>query len=676
MHHHLISPGSYTADDDQLAITQKRILMNINGHSPMRPQLPHASRSIQNLQETVENLYPYGTNISAVQHCAQFQNIRMAQQHNPLTMTAQHIGIQIIPGPISLRCDNRQFLKSWMKYILQSAICVITHTLSFLVALFWMRFLFTRYYASQHGSQHNDIAAHTSSILSFLSFSSWLWAALCVTNIIFFLGFTIQTWVIPIQWNFEDASNTKLFRTFGVAFILSVIGSNFVLSALQILGITECSMALLISQIAIVMIFAFVILFVIIKKGRNAECIEQISMAAAVAIPDDAIAVHARERRESAAEILGAFADRHHCSKLALICSAFSFVVTASIASLLLSFHFVFPFLLNRGRDSGHTLFDSNFATHLAIVILGVLLIGDVLILLMRILMRWLTLLLSDSYNEQREHARMSLYGSMTSWNRMILFVIPLMFVLKLTVFVMLYCLFETAEFVVGVFAFCVCSRCFDHLLIRFENGAVRRLMRLSESDSSEDTSSASISMSSGGLHDNHLLAQCSYIHDIIQYIATLLVPLMLGVFGVDLEHEVGVDGGKGVGVPLSRYAEMAAMQMAIQLIFDVFPLLLVLAGNAHSASVPSSSLALYQMHRPPLSALSSIAMGLKAEYINMMNGWTATDRCVRHFLWWSTIFIGGYFAFFLLYPQQFLCAVKADAPGILESGWRFVQCQ
>lgn len=664
MHRQLISPGSYTLDD-QLDITHKRIMMNISGHGPMGPQLPHAARSIQNLQETVEKMYPYGTNIS--QHCAQFQSIRMAQQQNPLTMTAQHIGIQIIPGPISLRCNNAQFLASWMKYILQSAICVTTHTLSFLVALFWVRFVFTRYYASQHGSPHNDIAAHTSSILSFLSFSSWLWAALCVTNIVFFLGFTIQTWVIPIQWNFEDASNTKLFRTFGVAFILSVIGSNFVLSALQIMDIPECSTALLFSQIATVMIFSFTILFVIIKKGRNAECIEQISMAASEsAIDHEVIAVPARQHRESAAGILGAFADRHHCSKLALICSAFSFVVTASIASLLLSFHFVFPFLLDRGRDSGHTLFDANFATHLVIVILAILGVGDVLILLMRILMRWLTLLLSDSYNEQREHARMSLYGSMTSWNRMILFVIPLMFVLKLTVFVMLYCLFETAEFVVGVFVFCLCSRCFDHLLIRFEDEAVRRLMNLSESDPSEDADS--VSMGSGTLQDHHLLAQCSYIHDIIQYIATLLVPLMFGVFGVDLEHEVGVDEADKVGVPLSRYAEMAAIQMAIQLLFDVFPLLLVLAGNARSQ--------LYQVHRPQLSGLSNIAMGLKAEYINMMNGWTATDRCVRHFLWWSTIFIGGYFAFFLLYPQQFLCAIKADAPGVLQSGWHFVQCQ
>ena len=143
-----------------------------------------------------------------------------------------------------------------------------------------------------------------------------------------------------------------------------------------------------------------------------------------------------------------------------------------------------------------------------------------------------------------------------------------------------------------------------------------------------------------------------------------MLVPLMLAVFGVDLAH----GRGRAVPPPPSHYAEMAAIQLGIQLLFDLFPLLLVLAGNASSSSS-------YQMHRPPLSALSSIALGLKAEYINMMNGWTATDRCVRHFLWWCTIFIGGYFAFFLLYPQQFLCAVKVDQPAFLQSGWLFVQC-
>ena len=90
-------------------------------------------------------------------------------QHSPFSES----NMGIIPGPMSLNCDNSQFINSWTQYILQSAICVTTHTLSFFITILWLRFLFSSYFKYQHDSHHdNDLPRHTASILSHLAGSS------------------------------------------------------------------------------------------------------------------------------------------------------------------------------------------------------------------------------------------------------------------------------------------------------------------------------------------------------------------------------------------------------------------------------------------------------------------------------------------------------------------------
>lgn len=369
--------------------------------------------------------------------------------------------------------------------------------------------------------------------------------------------------------------------------------------------------------------------------------------------------------------------------------------------------------------------------------------------------MRWLTILLSDSFNncEQARSRRYSVssvnshYASMQSFNRMILFAIPLMFIIKLSVFIMLYTFINRVQFAVAVTALCVFSRCFNHIFQRVENRTIRNLLHRRQQQQQHSQQHAQQEYmfdhdddddmnSMHNLQDHHLLAQCNYIHDIIHYVVTLLVPLMFATFGVNLqqqqqqEESALADGGGAGGampphaLPSFYYLQTVSIQFAIQSVFDLFPILLILFASPSSTGYPPNNQygdarrgaadgvhvgggggvakrscyrnggSFYRLSRasnlpamhdedaadPMRSAsntcCSSMALSLKIDYINMMNGWTATDKCVRDFMWWSTIFIAGYFAFYLLYPQQFFCAFKAHHQSILFGGdWIYTQC-
>eukprot|EP01084_Bolivina_argentea_P010644 19839_1 len=218
------------------------------------------------------NLYPFNANVNAVNY-SDFQlptrrlDMLSAIDRNPFNTTNPGV----IPGPVSLQCDNIQFIKSWIKYIFQSTISVTFHTVTFLMAILWIRFVYSSYYQYQytHNKDTNDISKYKISILSYLPFSSWIWIAISLTNIILFLGYMIQCWIIPIQWNFEDNSNTKLFRYFGIIFIFIVIMTTITFNILQMISYSFSYNILIISQIIIVMVFSFILLFVIIKNGRN-----------------------------------------------------------------------------------------------------------------------------------------------------------------------------------------------------------------------------------------------------------------------------------------------------------------------------------------------------------------------------------------------------------------------
>merc|ERR1712129_374253 len=86
------------------------------------------------------------------------------------------------------------------------------------------------------------------------------------------------------------------------------------------------------------------------------------------------------------------------------------------------------------------------------------------------------------------------------------------------------------------------------------------------------------------------------------------------------------------------HYLQMALVQFAIQIVFDLFPLSIVLIGNPMSATKRNTNW------------ISAYAMKTKIECVNGMNGWTATDQCVRPFMWWTTLVIAGYFSFFFFY--------------------------
>merc|ERR1712129_658186 len=93
------------------------------------------------------------------------------------------------------------------------------------------------------------------------------------------------------------------------------------------------------------------------------------------------------------------------------------------------------------------------------------------------------------------------------------------------------------------------------------------------------------------------------------------------------------------------HYLQMALVQFAIQIVFDLFPLSIVLIGNPMSATKRNTNW------------ISAYAMKTKIECVNGMNGWTATDQSVRPFMWWTTLVIAGYFCFFLLLSATiFMC--------------------
>ena len=585
-----------------------------------------------------------------------------------------------IPGPISMRCDNYSFTASWIKYVFQSAITVISHTLSFIVAILWIRFLFSSYYhyqASNQDHKHkNDISAYIQSILFYLPFSSWIWIALCLTNTLFFVGFMMQTWIIPILWNFEGHSNAKLFRCFALAFILIVIACNVLFSILQILSYSQFYSALILVQMLFVMISSFVLLFVIIKNGTSSmiDPIEEEESENGSICDIDLDSEHNQNENESAENeahhsriyqklqkhskhnLIAAFSN-YSCSKLLIICTLFSFVITATVVSLFVNFRFVLCFIL-KNNIGKNTVFDTNFVIHSAVTIFGTLLVGEALILIMRILMRWLIILLSDSYNGKVKNS-MDLsfgahYDSMQSFNRMILFMIPLLFIIKLSVFVMLYTFTDPIEFAVAIIAFCLFSRCFNKICLFVEDKTICKL--------TADTN--------GSIQDHHLKAQCKYIHDIIHYIAILLIPAMFALFNVNLSNN------ESASLSSFHYLRAAAIQFSIQSLFDLLPFIVIFVGNPMSATNEN----FYQRSggavRRRCCAVSEYAMHLKVEYVNMMNGWTATDQCVRYFMWWCTIFIGGYFCFYLLYPQQFLCVVSKSSNSFVFGDWAYVPCK
>eukprot|EP00488_Nonionellina_sp_1-RS-2012_P001817 TRINITY_DN312_c1_g1_i1.p1 TRINITY_DN312_c1_g1~~TRINITY_DN312_c1_g1_i1.p1 ORF type:complete len:206 (+),score=55.45 TRINITY_DN312_c1_g1_i1:97-714(+) len=177
-------------------------------------------------------------------------------------------------------------------------------------------------------------------------------------------------------------------------------------------------------------------------------------------------------------------------------------------------------------------------------------------------------------------------------------------------------------------------------------------------------------------LQDYHFLAQCDYIHDIIHYISTLLIPLMFALFGVNIQNDESV-------LPVFHYVQTAFIQFMILCIFDLVPFLIVLMGNPRSTYQESFyhlsqniPIVAHKASESRCCGIRELALNLKVQYINMMNGWTATDKCVPHYMWWCTIFIGGYFAFYLMYPQQFLCVTRYDRHSVIFDNWIYIQCQ
>merc|ERR1719474_2035049 len=135
---------------------------------------------------------------------------------------------------------------------------------------------------------------------------------------------------------------------------------------------------------------------------------------------------------------------------------------------------------------------------------------------------------------------------------------------------VMLYSFVDSLEFGVAVVSLCVFSRSLDRVLSVVENQMVSALMRNHDADIFGDDHSLM------HLQDHHLLAQCNYIHDIIHYIVTLLVPTLLAVFAVDFEANDHRHFSR------LHYLEMAVTQFLIHSMFDLFPLLVILCGNPH----------------------------------------------------------------------------------------------
>ena len=357
----------------------------------------------------------------------------MQMQHNPFI----DANSGIIPGPMSLNCDNSQFINSWIKYILQSAICVTTHTLSFFITILWFRFLFSSYFEYQYHNHHNndnDLSRYTESILSHLPGSSWIWIALCMTNIVFCLGFMIHFWIMPIQWNFEDNSNTKLFRYFGISFVILTIITNITLSIFQLCGFHHFHDISNLTQLVVVCLFSFILLFVIIKNGRSSNSLNPMDSNPVVpdqsgsdidlspdrmdrgsdrfGIPeiDEIHEIEIVKRSHFRIHRIAAFANHHSCTKLLFICAIFSCIITATMILLDVAFRYLLPFILS--HNTAKTVwFDGNFVVHLALILFAVLMTGNMLILGMRVLTRWLTVLVTDSSDTGRRQHKVRFYN-------------------------------------------------------------------------------------------------------------------------------------------------------------------------------------------------------------------------------------------------------------------------
>jgi len=331
---------------------------------------------------------------------------------------------------------------------------------------------------------------------------------------------------------------------------------------------------------------------------------------------------------------------------------------TACVASLYINFNFILKFVFTNDNNNNN---NDKFIIHLIIILCGTLFIGKLLILFMKILMRWLTILLSNDsfYNQETKRNSISSlsynanYGSMQSLNRMILFIIPLMFILKLSVFIMLYTFIDLIQFTIAIILFCTISRCFNIIFLKIENKILEKLLKNDDDNNSNNH-----------LFDNHLLSQYNYIHDMINYINTLFAPLIFVMFRIN-------------NIDSIHYIKTSFIQFIIQSLFDLFPLFIILIGNR--SSLQSSNYHLSSnlpIDNKPCFDIPLLAINLKIQYINMMNGWTATDKCVRYYMWWSTIFISGYFTFYLLYPQQFLCAIRANIDNFIFDDFIYIQCQ
>ena len=604
---------------------------------------------------------------------------------NPFnSMTMNNFGI--IPGPISFRCDNIQFIESWIKYIFQSAICVICHTFTFFITILWIRFIFSSYYDYEfenRNNNNNNIKSYKLSILSYLPFSSWIWIIICLTNIIFFLGFMIQTWVIPIQWNFEDNSNTKLFRYFGIFFILIIIILNILFSLLQIFSYSIFYNILNISQLIITLLFSFILLFVILKNGRNSNSLTNDNNIDEnnnndnndnnnnnddenkMDLSSENIDIFQKIQKKSKKNIIMVLSKDYSCSKLLLICSIFSLIITFALCSLFINFNYLLPFLLNNNNnnnDNDDSLFNKKFIIQIISILFGTLLIGNLLILFMRILMRWLTILLSSSDSYDIHLSFNANYGTMQTFNRMILFIIPLLFIVKLSLSLMFYTFINLNQFIIAIIIFCIFSRCFNKIFKNIENKILYKLLK---NDNNDDDNV------DNNLQDHHLLAQCNYINDIIHYITILLIPLIFALFRINLKNQ-------DYNFVELYYIKRVIIQFLIESLFDIFPLFIILFGNPFSSRNSKKGYNSFY-HLSYINQIKpnnlNISIKLKIEYINMMNGWTATDKCVKHFMWWSTIFIAGYFTFYLLYPQQFFCVIKSNTNNLFLNHWIYVQC-
>jgi hypothetical protein len=211
------------------------------------------------------------------------------------------------------------------------------------------------------------------------------------------------------------------------------------------------------------------------------------------------------------------------------------------------------------------------------------------------------------------------------------------------------------------------------------------------------------------------LLAQCDYIYDIITYMAIIFIPLLCFIFSVN-------------GLSFANLFSFLLIQFSIQCLIDSLPLAFILYINpitisrlqsfdnfyqlttGSSISVSESALfdngahgetreqtnveidsdnqsrnylshAYSAVHQKIKLQSFDYGMNLKIRYINIMNGWTSTKKAIKHYMWWTAMIVICYFAFYVFYPQRFLCATNQTESGDFLPGyfnvqqWQYVRC-